>query len=222
MKKKYPHRVLPRTDYKKIVVDAFLDNFFLLRYALGDISIKKGDTNYARHFKASQFFDGLSVNLLSVFRKQDAAFKVLGSADDPQHQEWQEGNDPFSLDEGMLKYSRYRGFVGIKIKDLNKAKIDKRAIKIDGVTIREDEVHFTLEHAPTLCNFWHFNIHIEGINSNNHEYYLLRNEEGYKNSQLSKVAADLLHQIEDYVVSRKRMRAYKLPKTYYKNRTNKV
>lgn len=216
MKKKYPHRLLPRADYHNIVVDAYLDDFFLLRYALGNASIKKGDKSFARHFKSSQFFDGLSVNLLSVFRKQDAAFMVLGSAGDPQHQEWKQGNDPFIVDDRLLKYSRYRGFVGIKIKDLNRAKIDKRDIKVDGVTIRKDEVHFKIEHAPTLCNFWHFNIHIEGINSKNSQYYLLRNEQGYKNTQLSKVAADLLHQIEDFVVSRQRMYVHKLPKSYYK------
>lgn len=216
MKYFYHKRILPRADYHKIIVDTYLEKFFLLRYSIGDVSIKKGDKYIAKHFNSSQFYDGLSVNLLSVFHKQDAAFKVLGSAQDPQHNCWNSGDSPVCMQDSMLKYLRNRGFVGIRIKDLYKARIDKREIKINGVLKRNDKVYFKLEHAPTKCNFWHFNIHIEAINSNDNSKYLLRDLEGYSKNQLSKVAADLLHQIEDYVKCRSKMKAYPLPKSYYK------
>lgn len=218
MKYFYHQRILPRPDYHKITVDTYLEKFFLLRYSIGDKSIKKRDSNIAKHFVASQFYDGLSVNLLSVFHKQDAAFKVLGTAQEQQHNCWSTGDSPICMQDSMLKYLRCRGFVGIRIKDLYKAKIDKWEIKINGVSQRNDNVYFKLEHAPTKCNFWHFNIHIEAINSIDNSKYLLRDIEGYSKNQLSKVAGELLHQIEDYVKRRCKMKAYPLPKSYYKSK----
>lgn len=216
MKKCYHKRVLPSPSFKKIVIDTYLNDFFLLRYSDHDRPIKKGEKNLASHFSASQFYGGLSVNLLSVYRKQDACFKVIGSKDDPQHQPWNDGDAPFAPFEKILKYSRYRGFVGIRIKHLLRAKIDKRPIKVQGVTLRNDKAYFKLEHAPTVCNFWHFNIHIEAVNSETNQEYLLKDLNGYSNNQLTKVAVDLLHQIEDYVKPRKYMYRYNLPKCYYK------
>lgn len=216
MKKYYHRRVLPNPRYKRITVDAYLNDFFLLRYTDKDKPIKKGELNLATHFSASQFKEGLSVNLLSVYRKQDACFKVLGTKDAPQHQCWVEGTQPYIPSDDILKYSKNRGYVGIRIKHLYTACIEKREIKVQGTKLRDDKVYFILEHAPTVCNFWHFNIHIEAINSATNEKYLLKDVPDYSSNQLSKVAADLLHQIADYVKPRKYMRRIELPKHYYK------
>lgn len=225
-KRQYPTRLLPKRNFHIISVDDGLDNFFLIRYSLGNKSIKKKvcrrkltqqdkDTQrkeLAKHFKASQFDEGLSVNLLSVYRKQDAAF-IVGSRD-TSNQIWST-NSRAQEPQNPIFY-RYRGFVGIKIKNIRNTVIDNKEIKIGGVVIRKDKVYFKLEHVPTKCNFWHFNIEIYGINSITGVEYRLRNEPSYKNSQLSKVAAALLDQIKEEIKPRKYMHQYNIPYKYYK------
>lgn len=196
----YPKRLYPSKNNKRIVVDFSMDEHYLLRYSDSNRPIYTSESDLGKHFHPSRFFNGCSVNLLSVYRKCDARYLVHGKADAPQHQEWNEGDSSFLLKKKDYRYKKNRGFLGVKIGDLKNTFIDKAQIKVNGAVIREDKIFFDIEHAPTKCNFWHFNIMIYGINSNTNDIYRLRDVEGYSNSQMGRVALKLVHRLENKLV----------------------
>lgn len=214
-KKHYPEHLYPSKLYKKIVVDASLDNFVLLRYTKDNAPLKPDEKNLGSHLCASRFYNGCSVNLLSVYKKCDARYVVLGKSTSPQHQDWKEGNSHFPLRLSDYKYLKKRGYIGVAIKDVHSVYIAKREIKINGTKLRDDKVFFKIEHSPTRCNFWHFNIMIYAVNSHTGKEYRLRDLNGYSQSQMTKVATALIHQLEQYILRPHQMKKHYLPKRYY-------
>lgn len=214
-KRKYPSHLYPNKRYKKITYDFSLGDHFLLRYTKEDVPLDKGEQLLGKHMCASRFFNGCSTNLLSRYRKTDARFIVKGTANSPQHEDWNEGDSCYNLREIDFQYNKKRGYIGIKISDLLGVCIDKRPIVVNGIKIREDKVFLKIEHAPTKCNFWHFNIVICGINSKTGKEYKLKDQEGYTNTQMTKVATDLIHKLEPYLVRPEKMKKKYLPKNKY-------
>ena len=99
--------------------------------------------------------------------------------------------------------------LGSKVKPNDTITINGQAL------VREDKVYFNVEHAPTKCNFWHFNVLIYGVNSKTHETYRLRDIEGYSNGQMTKVATALIHKLEDKLVLPQDMKKMYLSKSKY-------
>ena len=216
--RRYPNKLYPHKNYKPIAVDFSLNDYYLLRYTIDDEPANDRQNDLGKHFSPSRFYNGCSTNLLSIYKKCDARYIVHGKADSPQHTEWKEGKSHYHLTLSDYHYKKNRGFVGIKINDLRATFIDKRSIVVQGAVVREDKVYFEIEHAPTKCNFWHFNIMIYGVNSKTNEPYRLRDEEGYSNSQMTKVATALIHKLEDKIVLPQGMRRrYLSKKKYIKN-----
>ena len=211
--RKYPNHLYPKKIYKKIIFDSKLNDHCLLRYTSSDKPIEKG--KLGEHMGASQFSGGCSVNLLSVYRKCDSRYAVNGKSDAPQHQYWNEEDSSYVLHSKDFKYDKKREFIGVKIKDVRSTYIDNRSIIVNGTKIRDDKVFFDIEHAPTRCNFWHYNMYIYGINSQTKERYCLSTLNNYSNGQLKKVAVDLLHKLETHLLLPSQMKSHYLPKRYY-------
>ena len=214
-KRRYPSKLYPQKKYKLLIVDYSLNNHYLLRYTIDNEPINESQKDLGKHFCPSRFYNGCSTNLLSVYRKCDARYIVHGKADFPQHQNWKEGDHYYSLKTSDFHYKKKRGFIGVKIKDLRSLYIDKYRIVVQGAVVREDKVYFNVEHAPTKCNFWHFNVLIYGVNSKTHETYRLRDIEGYSNGQMTKVATALIHKLEDKLVLPQDMKKMYLSKSKY-------
>lgn len=216
MKKRiYPNKLYPQKNYKPLAVDLSLNDYYLLRYTVDNKPVKDGQKELGKHFCPSRFYNGCSTNLLSVYKKCDARYIVHGNAHSPQHQDWKEGKSHHQLSFSDFHYKKNRGFVGVKIEDLRATFIDKRSIVVQGTVVRNDKVYFEVEHAPTRCNFWHFNIMVYGINSKTNEIYRLCDEKDYSNSQMTKVATALIHKLEDKIVLPQGMRKHYLSKKKY-------
>lgn len=214
-KRRYPKHLYPSKRYKKIVVDTFLDDFVLLRYTKDNDPLNPNEKSIGSHLCASRFYNGCSVNLLSVYKKCDARYVVEGNSFSPYHQEWDEGASCFPLRMSDYRYKKDRGYIGVKIKDILAVNITKREIKINGTKLRDDKVFFKIEHSPTKCNFWHFNIVIYGVNSTNGEEYRLRDLDGFSSNQMSKIASALIHQLEGSLLRPFEIKRKYLPKRYY-------
>ena len=214
-KRRYPKHLYPSKQYKKIVIDASLDDFVLLRYTKDNAPLKSNEKNLGLHLCASRFYNGCSVNLLSVYKKCDARYIVDGNASSPQHQEWKEGSSCYPLRLSDYKYQKTRGYIGVSIKNVHTVCIAKCEIKINGTKLRDDKVFFKIEHSPTKCNFWHFNIMIYGVNSITGKEYRLRDLVGFSSNQMKKIATALIHQLEKYLLRPFEMKRRYLPKSYY-------
>lgn len=214
-KRRYPKHLYPSKRYKKIVVDAFLDEHILVRYTKDNAPLHPNEKNIGSHLCASRFYNGCSVNLLSVYKKCDVRYIVEGNSSSPHHQEWTEGTSCFPLRISDYRYKKDRGYIGVKIKDILAVNIMKIEIKINGTKLRDDKVFFKIEHSPTKCNFWHFNIVIYGVNSTNGEEYRLRDLDGFSSNQMTKIATALIHQLEGFLLRPFEIKRKYLPKRYY-------
>ncbi len=127
-----------------------------------------------QYVKANEFIEGMSVYLLDTYRPRHSRFKINKEA------EWLNG----SWENGYCKCPKeneYRCeddicYVLIPTKLIKHASFDvEKFIKesfsndkdlFDKDIIIESLKKITLryEHAPTLCNFWHFNIFMYDVN----------------------------------------------------------
>lgn len=77
-KNTYPHRLLPKARFQRMTNLKGLGNHYILRLAPKGVVIRNS-TQLKEHFKKSmqskEFVDGVSVNLLSVFRKKDVLLR---------------------------------------------------------------------------------------------------------------------------------------------------
>lgn len=151
----YPLRLLPYPHYKLIKFDDFFNEFYLIRY------INKGRTPRTKKeicdraseiYDVSTFKNGMSMSLVSVYKKTDVLF-------DPNHDKQLGYDAPWNFDGAKkpdeLNYNyRYRGYVGIKVVDVLNFKIPLEQENRKGILVKKQ---FCLElgHYPTKCNFWH-------------------------------------------------------------------
>ncbi len=141
-----------------------LGNHYILRLAPKGVVIRDS-TQLKQHFKKSmqskEFVDGVSVNLLSVFRKKDVLLRPNYTA----HPDWENNWVPNSTTERPLiediYHDKRRSYFGFRIKDLNTITFEYFPIKkADSPTMTPKQLTLRVEHRPSKINFWHCNIFI--------------------------------------------------------------
>lgn len=159
----YPRRLLPQARFKNMGVTNGFGPYYVVRLGQRKVHIKnKQDLkeHFAKHMQSKEFIDGVSVLLLSVFRKKD----VLLRPDYKGHSSWEDDWDMKTstpmLVEG-ISHEPHRAYFGFRIQDLSTVLFDYIPSKnIDNPSLPTMHLTLRVEHRPTTINFWHCNIYI--------------------------------------------------------------
>lgn len=220
MTQKYPVRLLPLPSYHKIKDSDITRNMYFIRQIRRGHQIKRIKNLRSKCEKllsASEFYGGISCNLLSVFKKSDAAFlpsndDLLGYTD-----YWNEGDAARYPTEGNYEYYPWQGYFGFKVKDVYEFEADIPIKNKNGKTIRTDTALLRFVHAPTYCNFWHFNLFLHAKHSVTGQIYNLSDaESGVSKTQVGKIADSLIDDIAPLLRTGKSLKYTYVTKSKYK------
>lgn len=183
----------PRLDFHKIPRVKQLSNMLILRYMFKedmplDCIISLDDMK--RTMKSGNFYEGMSVNLLSIFRVKDAPFFVY---DKDFTRDWNFQQKVSMIPHSLVSYNPNQGFYGFKIKEVEKIKTTFQIYDNKGHFKRTDNLFCQVEHCPNKVNFWHFNIFLYGeetLEDGSKRRYRLQDE--LKQSKVENVASTIM------------------------------
>lgn len=163
-KRPYPVRLLPHGDYIKDF-DEHLPNFndFYLLHT-SEKSVPLYDKQYliqniGKHFIPKRFMTGMSMNLVSVYRRNDSRIIVDFKANLLAKDGWNE-RDTSVIPYRHLRYNKRVGYFGFRISDILSIKKILPIKEKNGNKNETYEISTRIEHKPTKCNFWHYEIYL--------------------------------------------------------------
>lgn len=193
---RYPAHILPSHLHKHLRSTDIPDHACFARKISScalPLTIQDIYDNKQAYTQAKEFWEGVSVSLISVYKTRDVRFKIKKDCDRDYHALWDNGDVdlPKSQDVIYDKEATYVGMSADKIKSaafnvratesfMNSEKLSKFAELIPSITLK-------FEHAPTLCNYWHFNIFMY-TGEKDTERLDLSNHLGIEKNQVEKIA----------------------------------
>lgn len=167
---RYPQHLLPHRRYKMITLDEWMKRMYVIRYTEGGVQIADKQVlrdTYPNHFKDSVWINGISVSLCGLFRKRDVAYVIKPYKIKRYSKDWMQGKGVRSPKEKHVMMKPTKGFLGLNIGDMLSVKFpyDVTYYVENEKKTRTDQCSLKIEHAPTVSNFWHFNIWIESLNT---------------------------------------------------------
>lgn len=216
----YPKHIVGKSNFKKIDNVSFLKHrgFFIGRTTSIDanpfsINAIKDSFAEGKEVKASTVKNGISVNLISIYKKNDMKFFPIEDKNNPRfHVPFIQNSDGCLPQIGEYKYNKAQRYYGFKISQIQDFEISF-AYMAKSITTT-NKIRLMMEHCPTMCNFWHFNINIWGQNASSMEWMKL-NSDIISNKTFEKIAIAALPILAKKIVEPKVMRARKLNKKYY-------
>lgn len=162
-KRIYPYPLLPNSRYKKFSIDKSLKKHYVLRLVCGKAHVRSKedlDKQFKPSMKKEEFVLGVSVNLLSKFRKKDVLYKPDYIARPDWEKDWDEINSTPRPVSGISRL-RKKSYFGFKVRDLENITFEYKPTKnVDAPDMRTLNLTLRVEHAPSKINFWHCNIYI--------------------------------------------------------------
>ena len=179
------------------------------------------------YVKADEFADGMSVYLLDIYKPQHSRFKINDESK-WLHNPWIKG-DCNCPQTGDYKCVDKVCYVLIPVKQIKRASFDvgkfiQESFSNDNDLLNKDiiieslkKITLRYEHAPTLCNFWHFNIFMYDINGKkiDSEYFAAKKIE--RVARAVKKTTDF----ENIFSAPRNLHRCKMRKKYYKNADTK-
>lgn len=162
-KKIYPHRLLPKKSFPIYNLRERYGNFDLIRMATSVDKIRTPD-DINRCFKASmqskEFIDGVSVFLVSGYRKLDRLYAPNFKLN-PSWKDYWNGEKSTPRPVGGVSRLKKKTFFGFHIKDLYSIEFEYTpTIREDGPDMQPLKLTVRVEHKPSNINYWHCNIYI--------------------------------------------------------------
>lgn len=223
MKCRYPKRLLPCPHFKDLgaLDTSLLGSFVLIRTApdnnpiasIEDLHSRVGDL-----MKASQFRSGgVSLSLLSVYRKKDNAIIVNYKANKNYSKYWTAGEEAIRPKRKNIRYKRDRGYFGFSINDLETLS-KKMDIKKNGSSIGEHIITLKAIHKPTLSNYWHCEIVLFGelvVKKQTDVSYKKELLQITSKNIVESVGEEMLKMLKPHFILEKQIKEQTLPKSYY-------
>ena len=217
----YPKHIVGKSNFGKIDSIGFLKQrgFFVGRTTSidpdsFDIEAIARDFSTGKEVKDSTVKNGISVNLIAVYKKKDMKFSPIDDKTAPRfHTPFKWNSNACLPQNGQYTYNRKQRYYGFNIARLQDCEISF-AYKANGIT-PSDKIRFKIEHYPTMCNFWHFNIFIWGQVSSSKEWIKLECPKYVSNGTFKKIAIAAFPLLAKIIVGPKVMRARKLNKKYF-------
>lgn len=193
--RKYNKKLLPRQCYRLLDDISGLKSFFLCRNTNRKRRIIKKSDNWDEVWDISELRRGMSVNLLSVYTHSDAQIIVTGKIGDSHFERWNPADEIIAPPH--IKYHRRANFIGVRIDDILNITCPQIEVTFKNGTERKDSVRFDVQHCPTKCNFWHFEIGIVAMDPSGNEYNFENNNSFSINGRkrYAKQAAEVLKEL---------------------------
>ncbi len=217
----YPKRLLPRKDYHAITNLSKLPHmrlFYLVRQA-NTLTINEGKTVVENYFQTTEFLRGLSTNLLSICKREDNNWKLKKGAADRFKSPWLPNEKVECPTDEDVDWNLNRPYVSVKIKDV--LSLHQLGIGINdkaGNPLNVEKLTFEIKHAPTCCNFWHFEISVV-VHFNNGDKLTLTEDgkklPGHNSHTLVKMFVKQT-QFEKIIRENNKETEYRLPRYVYK------
>lgn len=235
MKIKYPEDLLPRSDYREDILEDLssegkpslsvdkINNYYLVHTLDGGESLHSSyqlSENFRNYFIPGRFVSGMSMNLLSVYRKRHTQYVVDYKTNNGASDPWKLG-DISIIPYKKLKKKKSAGYFGMKIADI--MSIQKKLPMKNNEGAKEDEflISTVIEHKPTRCNYWHFEIYLyaKDLDNTSDKYSGkmtdLASRKIISNNQVKVVPGKMLQEFKKIAKMRSEMIGFHIPEEYY-------
>lgn len=163
MRKKYPVRLLPQQSFVgRFENFSVIGDFFLLHTAENSVPLFDRQyliQNIRYHFRPDRFMTGMSMNLVSVYQRNDARYVVDFILNPNAKLPWNNGDISVNPKRD-LKYKKDAGYFGFRISDILSIKKEMPIREKNGKKDETYEITTRIEHKPTRCNYWHYEIYL--------------------------------------------------------------
>ena len=219
MKHRYPRRLLPKRKFSLIPEECFITEmkeFFLLRRIKKDDSKQDFRDKLKSQFIPSTFGKGISVVLLSIYRKEDIGWCCRKPYGKKMKYEckWEDNNRKTIFPKNKhLQFDKGASFGGYKISEVYEYQADYPISKNENGTVRTrpDLVKLKVIHEPVCINFWHCEIMLYGVNGDDMNTY------NFSNSKAEKVGNIILDDLAEMAHSCEETKSFYLNRKFYKN-----
>lgn len=213
----YPHRLLPKVYYKRIEQEGIPVNAHFLRYIEDDLQVNtKAEllNNCEKVLNPSRFPNGCSMNILSIFTKEDAKYKLIESGA-PIFEPWIEGQKNYAPKEDEVVTIEDRGYFGIEY-----SKIINYQAEINYMdklsTKHQATLSYIFLHAPVLTNFWHFNMFMKLSSLDRSKEIICKHQNNdISDSQIKKLVIGQLDDLKQFLLMPSEMNECKINRFKY-------
>lgn len=220
---RYPRRLLPKHNngiISECCIRDMMKDFFLLRRVKYNAAIPLLRDRIRDQFLPSTFKKGISVVLLSVFRKGDIHWCCRKPYGKKKHYEdlWVDSNRKALYPKNKyLQYERKKAsFGGYKIQDIYEYESDfpttvndKRGYE----KVRHDVIRLKVVHEPTCINYWHCEIMLYRLNGDDKN-----KQEKLSNKEMERAGNLIIDDLTDMVYEGDDVKCLYLEKKYYKRK----
>lgn len=149
----YPSKIIPQKKYKKLPSDYFLQSgYYIIRHTNSkDILDNLSQVKVKAVCEPRVRIIGLSVNLMGHYRVVDSQINVLSPE---YHQDWPIGTLGKKPSKNEFFIDNKRGVVFIRFEAFHNYPFDYT----HSDTSENYNFYCRLDHCPTLCNYWHFEV----------------------------------------------------------------
>lgn len=219
--REYPNYMYPRKDYHKIPMCNHLDDMMVLRFMYKDRAVTKMPpedsfnlTLMQDYMKEGLFMNGISCNLLSLFKKRDAIFWVKNQ--DLTNKDWNFKSPANHISKTDYDIYTDPGYFGFRIKDVEKLSTTIDIYDKNGCKKRVDDVVCRVEHCPNIVNFWHFNIFLYGIEKIDNTNRIYRLDKEVNEKKVRKIAKTLMSDFFEILLTHSKLSEKRLPYQLYR------
>lgn len=221
MKHRYPRRLLPKHHYSIITeenINGPIKDFFLLRRINHDNNYSTAKEMMKSQFIPSTFKNGISVCLLSVFKKEDIRYITSSCKIAKKYNgKWNDNHFKTIFPKNKyLKYVRSTLSCGYKISDIYDYQADFPSNKVPSKKTgsapeKSDVIKLKVIHEPTCINFWHFEILLYGKRGGTEETF------NFSNKQMERAGNMILDDLADMACECGETKTYFLNKKLYRH-----
>lgn len=162
-KRLYPHRLLLQKGAPIYNLRQKHGNYDVIRLATGIKRIKTSNdinTCFKASMQSKEFIDGVSVFLVSGYRKLDRLY-APDFKSNPHWKDYWNGMDSTTRPKNGVARLKSKPYFGFHIKDLYDIEFEYTPIKdVDDPEMEPLTLTVRVEHKPSNINYWHCNIYI--------------------------------------------------------------
>lgn len=160
-KEAYPDNLLPKKQYKLRIPTSDVSSHFLIRKSLGDIYDSDGEILIDSVLRSARESFGLSCNLFSNYEVSHLAYRCTDGILD---ENW-DGNADCQVGDNQFIKIHPEEPLFFSVAKLHERRVPyqkpgkpergKPPVNVDF------EATCELVHKPTICNYWHFEVHFK-------------------------------------------------------------
>ena len=212
----YPRHLLPKVYYRRMHTSQIPLSAHFVRF-IDDMHVEtKSDikSNCVKILNPSHFSKGCSMNILSVFTKDDVKYK-LEMTESPIYEEWSEGQRCYKPKSEEVSIVDNRCYCGVDYSGINDYAAD---IEYTDKTQkkRSGKLSYVFTHSPNLTNFWHYNMYMQISPSDESGTVVCKcNNQLISESQIKKIIVAHIDDLEGFLLEPSELEPCKIERWKY-------